>query len=77
MKPWTVETVATPEAELQLRQRGDDALITIAGRVLMTSIWSDRVYLDVSLRPSHGSRGMTHLNPMLVSGIHTNKRLDP
>ncbi|MBK7536859.1 MAG: spermidine synthase [Myxococcales bacterium] len=39
MIPWTVlDRVATPEGELQLRQRGArEFLITIAGRVLMTS----------------------------------------
>jgi spermidine synthase len=36
--PWTtVERVATREGPLELRRRGDDFLITIAGRVLMTS----------------------------------------
>jgi spermidine synthase len=39
MQPWkTLESVPTPEGELQLRQRGEtDFLIVIAGRVLMTS----------------------------------------
>lgn len=39
MIPWKVlDSVATAEGELQLRQRGErDFLITIAGRVLMTS----------------------------------------
>jgi spermidine synthase len=39
MRPWkTLETVATPEGSLQLRQRGErEFLIMIAGRVLMTS----------------------------------------
>jgi spermidine synthase len=38
-RPWrVVETVATSEGPLELRQRGDDEfLIVIAGRVLMTS----------------------------------------
>ncbi len=38
-RPWqTLERIATPEGALELRQRGDgDFLITIAGRVLMTS----------------------------------------
>lgn len=38
-RPWqTVARVATPEGALELRQRGErDFLITIAGRVLMTS----------------------------------------
>jgi len=38
-QPWkTVETMDTPEGPLELRRRGDrDALITIAGRVLMSS----------------------------------------
>lgn len=38
-RPWqTIERVATSEGALELRQRGDaDFLITIAGRVLMTS----------------------------------------
>ena len=38
-RPWqTIARVATPEGALELRQRGDaDFLITIAGRVLMTS----------------------------------------
>jgi spermidine synthase len=36
--PWTtVERVATREGPLELRRRGGDFLITIAGRVLMTS----------------------------------------
>jgi spermidine synthase len=35
----TLSTVATPEGPLELRQRGDaDFLITIGGRVLMTSV---------------------------------------
>jgi spermidine synthase len=39
MKPWTtIEKVATAEGSLELRQRGaDDFLITLGGRVLMTS----------------------------------------
>jgi spermidine synthase len=39
VQPWrTIESVATPEGQLDLRQRGDRSfLITIAGRVLMTS----------------------------------------
>jgi spermidine synthase len=39
MKPWqTLERVDTPEGQLELRKRGDrDFLITIGGRVLMTS----------------------------------------
>lgn len=38
MQPWkTIDTVATPEGPLELRQRGRDFLIVIAGRVLMTS----------------------------------------
>jgi spermidine synthase len=39
MLPWrTIESVATPEGRLELRQRGDgSALITIDGRILMTS----------------------------------------
>jgi len=39
MKPWqTLERVETPEGRLELRQRGErDFLITIGGRVLMTS----------------------------------------
>ncbi len=38
-RPWeTLETVATPEGPLALRRRGDsDFLITINGRILMTS----------------------------------------
>jgi spermidine synthase len=39
MRPWrTIESTETPEGPLELRQRGErDFLITIAGRVLMTS----------------------------------------
>jgi spermidine synthase len=39
MQPWrTIEQTATPEGALELRQRGQrDFLITIGGRVLMTS----------------------------------------
>jgi spermidine synthase len=39
MQPWkTIERVATPEGSLELRQRGERSfIITIAGRVLMTS----------------------------------------
>jgi spermidine synthase len=38
MKPWvTLETVATREGALQLRQRDRDFIIAIDGRVLMTS----------------------------------------
>jgi spermidine synthase len=38
-RPWqTIARVSTPEGPLELRQRGDDDfLITVAGRVLMTS----------------------------------------
>lgn len=38
-RPWqTIANVSTPEGALELRQRGDrDFLITVAGRVLMTS----------------------------------------
>jgi spermidine synthase len=40
MRPWqTIERVDTPEGALELRQRGErDFLITIAGRILMTSV---------------------------------------
>jgi spermidine synthase len=39
MRPWrTIDRTETPEGQLELRQRGEqDFLITIAGRVLMTS----------------------------------------
>jgi spermidine synthase len=39
MRPWhTIDSIETPEGQLELRQRGErDFLITIAGRVLMTS----------------------------------------
>jgi spermidine synthase len=39
LKPWrTLESIETPEGRLELRQRGErDFLITIGGRVLMTS----------------------------------------
>jgi spermidine synthase len=38
--PWrTIDSVATPEGRLELRQRGkDSSLITLDGRVLMTSV---------------------------------------
>jgi len=37
-KPWTdIDRVTTPDGELVLRQRGDDFMMTVAGRVLMTS----------------------------------------
>ncbi len=40
MQPWiTLERVATPDGPLELRQRGSrDFIITIAGRILMTSV---------------------------------------
>ena len=40
MLPWrTIDSVDTPDGRLELRQRGDrDSLITLAGRVLMTSV---------------------------------------
>jgi spermidine synthase len=40
VKPWqTLETVQTPDGELALRQRGErDFLLTIGGRVLMSSM---------------------------------------
>jgi spermidine synthase len=40
VRPWkTVERVKTPEGPLELRQRGErDFLITIDGRILMTSV---------------------------------------
>ena len=40
MRPWhVVDTVETPEGPLQLRQRGErDFLLTVDGRVLMTSV---------------------------------------
>ncbi|HEY0709514.1 MAG TPA: spermidine synthase [Polyangia bacterium] len=39
MRPWqTIDSLETPEGKLELRQRGErDFLITIGGRVLMTS----------------------------------------
>jgi spermidine synthase len=39
MRPWrTIDSIETPEGQLELRQRAErDFLITIAGRVLMTS----------------------------------------
>jgi len=38
-RPWVkIETVETAEGPLELRQRGDDFLMTIAGRVLMSSM---------------------------------------
>ena len=39
MRPWhTIDSIKTPEGQLELRQRDErDFLITIAGRVLMTS----------------------------------------
>jgi spermidine synthase len=39
MRPWrTIDSIETPEGQFELRQRGEqDFLITIAGRVLMTS----------------------------------------
>jgi spermidine synthase len=38
MKPWqTIARAATADGDLELRRRGDDFLLTIGGRVLMTS----------------------------------------
>jgi spermidine synthase len=40
MEPWrTIDRVQTPEGPLELRQRGErDFLITVGGRILMTSV---------------------------------------
>jgi len=38
-RPWeTLDAVATAEGRLELRRRGDDYVITVAGRVLMSSM---------------------------------------
>jgi len=55
MVPWkTLEKVATPEGSLELRQRGENAfLITVGGRVLMTSEAhrSEEVLSKLACRP--------------------------
>lgn len=39
MRPWqTLDSVDTEEGRLELRRRGDDFVITVAGRVLMSSM---------------------------------------
>jgi spermidine synthase len=59
MQPWkTLERVATPEGSLELRQRGKSSfLITIGGRVLMTSeahrSESDLAALTCAAVPNH------------------------
>jgi spermidine synthase len=55
MRPWqTLDRVETPEGALELRQRGEkDFLITIGGRILMTSVAhrSEEALADVACAP--------------------------
>lgn len=55
MQPWrTLQRVETPEGALELRQRGErDFLITIGGRILMTSVAhrSEDALADISCAP--------------------------
>jgi len=54
MQPWrTIDRVDTPEGPLELRQRGEqDFLITIGGRILMTSVAhrSEDALADIACR---------------------------
>jgi spermidine synthase len=68
-RPWqTIARVDTPEGALELRQRGAaDFLITIAGRVLMTSQArrSEEALATVALR----DRGPAGVRDVLVGGL--------
>jgi spermidine synthase len=68
-RPWqTLERVDTSEGALELRQRGErDFLITIAGRVLMTSQArrSEEALATLALQP----RAPAHKRAILVGGL--------
>jgi spermidine synthase len=65
-RPWhTLDRIATPEGSLELRQRGDrDFLITIAGRVLMTS-QARRSEEALATLPLQGR----HVRDVLIGGL--------
>jgi len=60
MQPWrTIDRVETPEGPLELRQRGErDFLITVAGRILMTSVAhrSEEALARIACAPLTGPR---------------------
>src|ERR1700751_262696 len=68
-RPWhTIARAETPEGALELRQRGsDDFLITIAGRVLMTSQArrSEEALAALPLR----DRAPSNIRDVLVGGL--------
>ena len=67
MRPWeTLESVPTPEGLLELRRRSEhDYLITIAGRILMTSV-QHRSEDALATLACAGRKGVAHV---LVSGL--------
>lgn len=69
MQPWkTIERVATPEGSLELRQRGERSfLITIGGRVLMTSEAS-RSEVDLARRACD-ALGATKRPRVMIGGL--------
>ena len=69
VQPWkTVDSIVTPEGKLDLRQRGTRSfLITIAGRVLMTSE-AHRSETDLARRASAALVGATRPR-VLIGGL--------
>ena len=67
-RPWVkIETVETKEGPLELRQRGDDFLMTIAGRVLMSSMLNSS---EVALSEMAIERMRAKERPqVLISGL--------
>jgi len=67
-QPWvTVEAVGTPDGELKLQQRGKDSVISIAGRVLMSTAHtrSEVVVAQLGCEPIRARRSPR----VLVSGL--------
>jgi len=69
VQPWkTIDSLATPEGKLELRQRGTRSfLITIAGRVLMTSE-AHRSEVDLARRTSAALAGVARPR-VLIGGL--------
>jgi spermidine synthase len=80
MLPWrTIDSVATPQGRLELRQRGDrSALITIDGRVLMTSAAhrSETALAQLACAPLAGRAGAHILLGGLGMGYTLRATLD-
>jgi spermidine synthase len=80
MLPWrTIDSVDTPEGRLELRQRGDgSSLITIEGRVLMTSAAhrSETALAELACAPLAGRTGARVLIGGLGMGYTLRAALD-